>query len=70
MNINGNHSYALNFNTNYSIVHDFEEINRQSEEAYIAFSQGIGLPRYSSFLLANFANKFHKSMPSSSPVNT
>jgi hypothetical protein len=59
MNINETHSYALNLNPNFSIVHNFEDIDRTSEEAYITFCQGIGLPRYSAFLLANFTNKFH-----------
>lgn len=59
MNINGSHGYALNLNTNFSIVHNFEDINRTSEEAYFEYCQGIGLPRYTSFLQANFANKLH-----------
>lgn len=59
LNINKKYSYSLNLNKNYSIVHDSEDNNRESEEAYLAYCQGIGLPKYSSLLLANFTNKLN-----------
>ena len=69
MTLNGKQSYSINLNTNYSIVHDFEEVHLASEESYINFCRGIGIPHFQSFLLANFANKFHMSLPSSHIVS-
>ena len=64
------YSYALNLNQSFSIVHNYEEKNKSSEEAYLHYNLGIGLPKYSSFLLANFANKLHRSIPQSETVKT
>jgi len=36
---------------------------KQGEEAYLDYCLGIGLPKRSSFLLANFASKFHQALP-------
>ncbi len=35
--INKKYSYSINLNPNFSIVHDFEDNNRRSEEAYLAY---------------------------------
>ncbi|CDW84477.1 UNKNOWN [Stylonychia lemnae] len=64
------YSYALNLNSKFSIVHNYEEQNKQSEESYLQYTLGIGLPKYSSFLLANFANKLHHSYPKTRTVKT
>jgi hypothetical protein len=50
-------------NPNYSIVHDIAQIDSNNEEAYLNYCRGIGLPKYSSFLLANFAHKLHQTLP-------
>lgn len=57
------YSYAINLNSSFSITNDFKENDIQGEEAYLSYCVGIGLPKYTSFLLANFANKFHKTLP-------
>eukprot|EP00347_Sterkiella_histriomuscorum_P008713 403344037 len=64
------YSYALNLNPGFSIVNDYEDSNKKGEEAYLQYNLGIGLPKYSSFLLANFANKIHHSIPQSQTVKT
>ena len=69
LSINDSYSYSVNLNPNYSIVHNFEDNNRQSEEAYLHYCQGIGLPQYNSFLLANFTNKLHHTLPEKATVN-
>ena len=61
-------SYAINLNQSFSINKD--DKNKNSEEAYLQYNLGIGLPKYSSFLLANFANKLHQSLPKSETVKS
>jgi hypothetical protein len=49
---------------NYSIQQESDIQNpKQAEDVYLKFCRGIGLPSYTSYLLANFANKFHHSLP-------
>lgn len=62
------YSYALNLNQSFSITNDSQD--KQSEEAYLHYNTGIGLPKYPSFLLANFANKLHHSLPKTETVKT
>lgn len=63
------YTYALNLNENFSIVNDREDHgDRTSEEAYLTYCRGIGLPQYSSFLLANLANKLHHTLPHGTPA--
>jgi hypothetical protein len=45
-------------------VHDQEDVNRRSEEAYKAFCSGIGMDKYSTFFLSNYISKFHQLLPS------
>lgn len=63
-------SYGLNLNQNFSLVDHFEESNKMNEEAYLHYNLGIGLPKYSSYLLANFASKLHHTLPKSASVKT
>lgn len=67
---NDTFSYALNLNQSFTIVDDYEEKSKLCEESYLKYNLGIGLPKYSSFLLANFANKLHHSIPQSETVKT
>lgn len=55
-------NYAINLNEAFSISGGGYK-SKESEEAYLDYCSGIGLPKYSSFLLANFASKLHKSLP-------
>jgi hypothetical protein len=41
---------------------------KSGEEAYLDYCLGIGLPKRASFLLANFASKFHHSLPKNKPM--
>lgn len=70
MNLNSQYSYSINLNPNFSIIETVEDKNRMNEEAYIEYTQGIGLPKYQAFLLSNFASKVHQSIPSTEIVKT
>ena len=53
--------YAINLNSNFSISNAHH--SKAGEEAYLDYCLGIGLSKYTSFLLANFAAKLHQSLP-------
>jgi len=59
------HNYALNLNDAFSIDsrRGSGYKSKTSEEAYLDYCLGIGLPQYSSYLLANFASKIHQTLP-------
>jgi hypothetical protein len=63
-------SYALNLSQNFSIENHGDSGNRTEEDAYLAYCRGIGLPSYTSYLLSNFANKLHQSLPKSNEVKS
>lgn len=56
-------NYAINLNEGFAIGSEGGYKSKTSEEAYLEYCLGIGLPKYSSFLLANLASKLHKSLP-------
>jgi hypothetical protein len=58
--------YAVNLNPNFSISNQHHL--KSGEEAYLDYCLGIGLPKRASFLLANFASKFHHSLPKNKPM--
>jgi len=66
----GKNNYAINLNEGFQINGAIEGsyTSKTSEEAYLEYCLGIGLPRYPSFLLANFASKLHQSLPSERTV--
>ena len=51
-------NYSINLNESFSIASGGHR-SKTSEEAYLDYCLGIGLPKYSSFLLSNFASKLH-----------
>ncbi len=53
--------YAINLNQSFSITNKNEA--KAGEEKYLEYCLGIGLPTYHSFMLANFASKFHQTLP-------
>ena len=55
-------NYAVNLNEGFAIANSYK--TKASEEAYLDYCMGIGLPKYSSFVLANFASKLHHTLPS------
>ena len=59
--------YAVNLNPNFSISNHNHV--KQGEEAYLDYCLGIGLPKRSSFLLANFASKLHQALPKNKPMS-
>lgn len=63
-------SYALNLSQNFSIENEGDSGNRTAEDAYLSYCRGIGLPRYASYLLSNFANKLHQSLPKTKEVSS
>ena len=67
---NERYTYAINLSSNYCITSNCEENNKKSEEAYLSYCEGIGLPRYQALLLSNFASKIHESLPSGEKVKT
>ncbi len=56
------HNYSINLNQGFTISSGTHR-SKQSEEAYLDYCQGIGLPKYTSFLLSNFSHKLHESLP-------
>jgi hypothetical protein len=58
-------NYAINLNEGFSIssAQGHSHRSKASEEAYLEYCLGIGLPKYSSFVLANFASKLHHTLP-------
>jgi hypothetical protein len=72
-NSTNNLNYAINLNEGFSIsntanLQGGSYKSKTSEEAYLQYCLGIGLPKYSSFLLANFASKLHQTLPSERTV--
>jgi hypothetical protein len=63
MSINDQYTFSINLNPAFKIATDSDDINRESEEAYLKYCRGIGLPKYPSFLLANFTSKLHNAFP-------
>ena len=63
-------NYAINLNEGFTIGHGGETKIKSSEEAYLEYCQGIGLPRYTSFVLANFASKLHQTLPRESKASS
>ena len=62
-------NYAINLNEGFAIAnHGYR--NKNSEEAYLEYCLGIGLPKYSSFILANFASKLHHTLPKENKVGS
>lgn len=61
-------NYAINLNESFSIASDYK--SKTSEEAYLEYCLGIGLPKYSSYLLANFASKLHLTLPKDRKVTS
>jgi len=57
--VNQEIDYAVNFNETFEIAEHATEKNRESEEAYFEVAHGVGIPRETSLLLANFVNKIH-----------
>ena len=60
-------NYAINLNEGFAIGSGVGSsgsyTSKTSEEAYLEYCLGIGLPRYPSFLLANFSSKLHQNLP-------
>jgi hypothetical protein len=56
-------------NENFAIASGMHK-SKASEESYLEYCLGIGLPKYSSFILANFASKLHHTLPKSFDNNT
>mmetsp|Transcript_36528 Transcript_36528/g.27093 ORF Transcript_36528/g.27093 Transcript_36528/m.27093 type:complete len:124 (+) Transcript_36528:253-624(+) len=63
MVLNKYSAFAVNLNENYKIGRGEVSTNLEDEEAYFDYSRGIGLPKYNSFLLSNFLNKLHHTLP-------
>lgn len=63
-------NYAINLNEGFVIGSGAGSSgsSKTSEEAYLEYCLGIGLPRYPSFLLANFASKLHQTLPAEHTV--
>lgn len=65
-------NYAINLNEGFAIGSGASSngsyTSKTSEEAYLEYCLGIGLPKYPSFLLANFASKLHQTLPSERSV--
>ena len=55
-------NYSINLNQGFAITNK-QNKSKQNEEAYLEYCIGIGLPRSSSLVLANFASKLHQSLP-------
>jgi len=65
---NVKHNFSINLNQGFSIATGVHR-SKESEEAYLDYCLGIGLPKYSSFLLSNFASKLHQSLPKGDTVS-
>lgn len=61
-------NYSINLNESFSISSGGHR-SKISEEAYLDYCLGIGLPKYSSFLLSNFASKLHQAIPQQEKVD-
>jgi hypothetical protein len=55
--------YTINLNQSFSITNLNEK--KTGEEKYLEYCLGIGLPQRNSYFLANFASKFHHTLPKS-----